>query len=548
MLYWLLGPAAHAEIPAAATAVREEALRAQNDPAGRPLPLVAHWHRQSLPLSVQVQLIQEGAPILPWMDYHRSRPLSTADTSALSTLREWQLPLVLITGGQWEEDFYLAGEYTVLPIEQTGVADDLAGQKIKKVGPMSPIEPWRKLGREWTNNANAKALQLAYPNPPLVLFASNNEAQRLRWGDAETSKTYVDAYGTGQPDNLKRKVFGDGWLERYSAMFQGMRDGLTAAEWKANSRFIGYNAFGPDHWGRWDSWKNYSLVTEDRIAPDWHMWNGAIVEAYDNDWEPDKMAFHIWSMQTEMMNLVFQKDEALKAQPNFWFELIFWDGDQYDPLASGDKPGQYAAKGVAYTPQFYAGWTQYSLWMLVPRVAREFRHSIDNRSRWWAYFEQIIAGVQRVHSDPVLRKFWRNGELVPNPARIHPFDRELPAKWADTSVYPRWFNLKTSADNPALPDYIRPGSGYRLQMPIWTLARVIGSKPNREWLVYSHAPLGELKDVRVTIPGFADITVPKVAIEGSFYHVVEATGKVTEVGIDPSPLKKPMAPGDIRTD
>jgi hypothetical protein len=124
----------------------------------------------------------------------------------------------------------------------------------------------------------------------------------------------------------------------------------------------------------------------------------------------------------------------------------------------------------------------------------------------------------------------------------------LPAKWADTSVYPRWFNLKTSADNPALPDYIRPGSGYRLQMPIWTLARVIGSKPNREWLVYSHAPLGELKDVRVTIPGFADITVPKVAIEGSFYHVVEATGKVTEVGIDPSPLKKPMAPGDIRTD
>ena len=68
----LVGAAALAEVPVAAGVVREEALRLQLDPAGRPLPLVAHWHRMSLPLSVQVQLIRDGHPFLPWMDYSRT--------------------------------------------------------------------------------------------------------------------------------------------------------------------------------------------------------------------------------------------------------------------------------------------------------------------------------------------------------------------------------------------------------------------------------------------------------------------------------------------
>ena len=86
-----------------------------------------------------------------------------------------------------------------------------------------------------------------------------------------------------------------------------MREGLPVGPWQENSRFVGYNALGLTIGVAGANGSDYALVTEDRIGPEWYAWNGASVEAYDNDWEPDKTAFRIWSMQTEVMNLVFQR-------------------------------------------------------------------------------------------------------------------------------------------------------------------------------------------------------------------------------------------------
>src|SRR5690606_643197 len=115
---------------------------------------------------------------------------------------------------------------------------------------------------------------------------------------------YMDMYGEGRDDNFKRKVFGDGWIERYRALISGMRSGLTNPTWRDNSRFVAYNAFGPDHFARWGGWEKYSLHTEDRVTWNWFAWEGAIPESYDNHWEPGKRAYNVWSPQTEMMNLV----------------------------------------------------------------------------------------------------------------------------------------------------------------------------------------------------------------------------------------------------
>ena len=166
--------------------------------------------------------------------------------------------------------------------------------------------------------------------------------------------------------------------------------------------------------------EGYSLVTEDRIAPEWFMWNGASVEAYDNDWEPDKTPSDCGACRRRLMNLVFMKEAALSAQPNFWFEPIFWDGNQ--PGQSSDKYAQYQSQGVEYTPALYSGWAQYSMWLLVPRVAREWRAS-DRRP------PALVAILRTDHrrggtgahgSGPA--KFWRKGELVPNTSRSHPFN------------------------------------------------------------------------------------------------------------------------------
>src|SRR4051794_22811587 len=91
-----------AEIPLAARVIRTEALKPNNGPEGRPLPLVAHWHRRSLPLSFQLGMIKEGHFVLPWQSFEGRRGRGELTYAAeIKQLRAWGLPLALITGGQW---------------------------------------------------------------------------------------------------------------------------------------------------------------------------------------------------------------------------------------------------------------------------------------------------------------------------------------------------------------------------------------------------------------------------------------------------------------
>jgi proline racemase len=66
-------------------------------------------------------------------------------------------------------------------------------------------------------------------------------------------------------------------------------------------------------------------------------------------------------------------------------------------------------------------------------------------------------------------------------------------------------------------------------MPVFTLARVIGQKPRREWLIYAHAPMGDKKGIEITIPDFGPVTAD-ISLGGSFCLVKEAEKSVTAVG------------------
>ena len=65
--------------------------------------------------------------------------------------------------------------------------------------------------------------------------------------------------------------------------------------------------------------------------------------------------------------------------------------------------------------------------------------------------------------------------------------------------------------------------------PVFTLVRVVGEKPNRESLLYAHAPRGDKKGVTVDIPGHKRIKV-NIRLGGSFYHIGEKDGSVKAVG------------------
>ena len=484
---------ANDEIPRAAKVVREEALRPNRGPEGRPLPLLAHWHRMTMPPSWQIEMIRKGHPLLPWISYHRgmsAERVAEEYGEALATFRRWNLPIVLLTGGQWEADFYGSDEYLEAPADETGATLGLDGKMLKSVSPFSPVEPWRELGVKWTANAGCRKFQQVYPDPPLMFFLGNNEARDLSWNDVEKSKRYMAEYGPGRSDEFKRKVVHDGWGERYGALVAGMKAGLANGEWRSNCRVIAYNGF----------------------RQPW--WDGAVPEAYDNHWQPTKKAFHVYSCQAEMMNLHFIKPQRLDDDPDFWVEVIFWDGD-------GGKAVQYEELGIAYTPELYGGWTQYVLWTATPRVAREWRGSAYRRDEgWWPYFATIIRAVDLVHADPVLKRFWRRGELVANPEVENPVTHGIPEELQGCE---RWYRLSTNLDPP------QPWK-QETRLPVYSLARVLGDAPKREWLLYAHAPLGKaLQDVEVSVPGYSTVTID-VNVSGSFYHIKEVDGSVTPVG------------------
>ncbi len=528
----LAAAAQAAEIPPAAAAIRAEALRANNDPAGRPLPLASHWHRMTCPLEWQIEMIREGRHLFPWLPTpspgQAADRVLGANEEALKQLREWRLPFALVTGGQWEATLYdNTNRWRGLPPDQSPLVllPEPVGEKKtgKLLSPFGAVPPWEEVGRYWMDSPGMHKIEEVYPDPPLVLIISNNEAGTLRWYNAEQDKRYLDKFGQGKDGEFRRRVFGDGWIERYRAMLKGMREALANDVWRKNALFVAYNAMGPNHMGRADfaadegGWKKYSLATEDRITWHYFAWQGAIPEYYDNGWQPKKAVFNVWSCQVEMMNLVFMQREAYRVNPNFWFEVIFWDGNL--PSDAKDRYKSYAEAGFPSTPERYRGWIQYGMWLLTPRVAREWRSSADRRERWWEYFKTIIESVDRVHADPVLARFWRQGELVSNRAHPHPFGTDIPEKWKDVD---RWFHLDTSADPP------RPWE-LTTRMPVFTLARVIGQKPKREWLIYAHAPMGDKKGVEITIPDYGPVTVD-VSLGGSFYLVKEAEKSVTAVG------------------
>ena len=81
----------------------------------------------------------------------------------------------------------------------------------------------------------------------------------------------------------------------------------------------------------------------------------------------------------------------------------------------------------------------------------------------------------------------------------------------------RWFLLDTDLTPP------RP---WKLEtpIPVFALALERGQAPARQWLLYAHAPTGERKGVKITVPGFKDLTVD-VPVAGAFYVVDEKTGQ-----------------------
>jgi len=492
--------------------------------AERPLPLAGHWNlgeeKDGFSPAYQLRMIEQGHHLLPWF----LMPNVFADTQdprwleyyelAMKKAAQLKLPISLV-GTQWEGRLTFDDEYFKAPAEKNANVVMANGEIKREISPFGPIEVWQELGKTWASSQMMKKLQEWYPDPPLVLFVSNNENPKLAWNRVEEDRRYVEKYGKGRSDEFKRKTVADGWVKSYRALLQGMREGLINANWRRQAIFIGYDAFGPPHFARWTGWMEYSLYSNNRIDPWPLVWDGASPSFYLFNWSAIT-DYTVYSPQVEAMNWVFMLDEAKRLNPKFWFELSTWDG--HEPAMENDKRKTYARSGQTYTPERYGGMVQFGMWLLRPRVVREFRAYQDTLAQAEPYFLPIVAAVDRVHNNAALREFWGKGELVVNRGYQHPYQSLVPKEYQNVD---RWFLLDTSLD-PARPWELGT------QLPVYTLALVKGRAPQRQWLVYAHSPLKARDKVRVTIPGYQAITID-VEVAGSFYLVDEKARRVQVV-------------------
>lgn len=506
-----------------------EATLPENNSYGKPLPLTATWNDGLLPggfsPEYQLGLIEQGHYILPsfQMPGH-TRATGEYYEKAMKKAAEMKLPLTLIST-QWESLLTTEDEYYSLPPDKNPNVVNNDNIVMKKVSPFGPVKYWREVGGKRASDPLFPKIAKWYQEPPLVLFLSNNEHAKLRWHEAEISKRYMSLYGSGKTDEFKRKLFGDQWIERYGALFKGIEEHLPPSWAEANHLFCGYNAFGPGAFGRWYGWINYSLYSTGRFEPWPAVWDGASVSYYVNDWDPS-VDYTVWSPQVRAMNWVFMLDEARRMNPDFWFELSVWDGHQ--PGKDTDMWHVYANRNQTYTPERYAGMALFGMWLLRPRVVREYRGWSEKVVDVGDYFLALTEAVDRVHKDLILRKFWRKGELVPNTGHKHPYQSNIPEEYKNKN---RWFLLDTSVD-PSWPWSLDT------EVPVFSLALYLGTAPKREWLIYAFSPLKERKKIKVSIPGYKQVQI-NAAPAGTYWYVREEGDKVDALPLRELPKLEP---------
>lgn len=506
--------------------IRHEATKINIDSEGYALPLVSHWTTGKDEFSKgwaperQFELLDRGHYLLPWFEMpgrtsdgfpRTAAEFATYYEKSIKKAAAMRLPLVFSTG-QWEAGLSMS-PYLERPPESNPNVITATGSILPKVSPFGAVEPWREIGVSTTATPWLRQIAEWYPEPPLIIFLSNNEHAKLKWKDAELDFRYASV-NAGATDAKKRADVAAGWIERYRTLQSGMREGLPNPAWRSVSIFVGYEASGPRSFGRWPGWGEYALHTEDYIDPSPYMWDGGSPSFYTDNWNTIT-DFKVFSPQVEFMNLVFMNESARSANPRFWYEMSIWDGHMPDDPAS-DKRNYYVTLGQTYGPERYEGFVKFGMWLTRPRVLREFRGWLYPREQGNDYFMSLVRAVDEVHQTGVLREWWRNGELIPNPKGNHPYQSNIPPEYQNED---RWFLLDVNVNPP------RPWA-LATELKVFALALVRNGSSGNEWLLFAHSPLGPLTDVIVTVPGFGPARID-VSPAGAYYQI--SGGQVLKV-------------------
>lgn len=496
-----------------ASEITSEAVKAFSDSPEKSLPLLASWNvgTEGMDPMYMFSRIEQGEHILVTWKLDPSYPYSYYKDSILKA-QKLNMPLVFILpspeSALTKENYYFGLDATKNPN-----VVDINGNILEKLSPFAPDDTWKEVGMEAGQSDLLAQIQELYPNPPLVLFVSEDEAAKLKWSEVSESARYVASYGSDKDDMFKRTLIASQWIEKYRQLHEGFKEALAKADWKKNTKFISKNSYAQSM-GKTATWMKDATTTS-LYANVWPL--TADGSSINFDLSGSKNVTSANSPQVLANNLPFMLQEAKDINPNFAFELSLND------------------EGKLQTPAEYRGFAQFALWFLRPSIIRQASNEATP-TKPTPMFQELADSVELIHYNEQLADFWKNGTLVSNGESD--LNKNIPEQYKND---PRWFLLDTDKNPP------RPWANYAA-IPVWAFALVKGEAPNREWLVYVQSPDGDVSGVTVSIPRYGDVLVDG-SETGSFYGLKEnsTTIKIKSINVSTDVIVDNSKTGNVES-
>ena len=204
------------------------------------LPSLITWDADAYPnqeyYDEQVRLIELGHQIIPTI-YIGAPGTEITNTNVahyrkiFSLASELDLP-VSIRFPDWKYWLTL-NPYFTLPAADNPNFLDMTGTIQPKVSPMGKEDAWAELGTDWGHSPIFRVLQQWYPDPPFILFLSQDREAEVSPEEMLSSHRFTQQFGSDRSNEFIEDVIDEGYRTRYEVLIDSFHETFTSWNDKA---------------------------------------------------------------------------------------------------------------------------------------------------------------------------------------------------------------------------------------------------------------------------------------------------------------------------